>query len=173
MRDLPADGVRLKAREQRLVTFEVYAGDPFTKADALAAAERDIVVTVTADGAIIGGMVSTIDPEIEMPFNDRALEDRQQGYRAKAEQLLDSLDLPNDKVKRVRVRKVSIDVEMEDDGDGRDERSARPSSRRRSRPHARKRSASSGTRHTNESVWPCDRVRVICANVAPLHNQWC
>jgi hypothetical protein len=30
-----------------------------------------MVVTATADGAIIGGMVYRIDPELEMPFNDR------------------------------------------------------------------------------------------------------
>ncbi len=57
LRDLPADGARMKPREQRLVTFDVHTGAPFTKADAEAATERDIVVTVTANDAIIGGMV--------------------------------------------------------------------------------------------------------------------
>jgi hypothetical protein len=113
LRDLPADGTRLKAREQRLVTFEVHAGAPFTQADAEAAAERDVVVTATADGAILGGMVYRIDPALEMPFNDRAPEDRKEGCRDKARQLLDCLNLPGGKVKRVRVRKVAIDVEME------------------------------------------------------------
>jgi hypothetical protein len=116
LRDLPAEGARLKAREQRLVTFEVHAGAPFTKAESAAAAERDIVVTATADGAIIGGMVYRIDPEIEVPFNDRAPGDRKDGCRDKARQLLDCLSVPGGKVKRVRVRKVAIDVEMEDGG---------------------------------------------------------
>jgi hypothetical protein len=113
LRDLPAEGARLKAREQRLVTFEVHAGSPFTQADSAAAAERDIVVTATADGAIIGGMVYRIDPAIERPFNDRAPGDRKDGCRDKARQLLDCLHVPGGKVKRVRVRKVAIDVEME------------------------------------------------------------
>lgn len=120
LRDLPADGARLKAREQRLVTFHVHAGAPFTRADATATTERDIVVTATADGAIIGGMVYRIDPELDMPFNDRTPEDKKEGCRDKAKQLLDCLNLPGGKVKRVRVRKVAIDVEMEDDDCGSD-----------------------------------------------------
>ena len=71
MRDLPADGARLKSREQRLVIFDVHAGAPFTKADVEAATERDIVVAATADGAIIGGMIYRIDPELDVPFNER------------------------------------------------------------------------------------------------------
>lgn len=118
LRDLSAEGVRLKAREQRLVTFEVHAGAPFTKADVMATAERDITVTATADGAIIGGMVYRIDPEIELPFNDRAPEDKKKECREKAKQLLDCMNLPGGKVKRVRIRKVAVDVEMESDDCG-------------------------------------------------------
>ena len=105
----------MKSREQRLVTFEVRAGEPFTKADTLATTERDIVVTATADGAITGGMVYRIDPEIDMPFNDLTPDDRKDGCRDKAQRLLECLDLPSGKVKRVRVRKVAIDVEMQGD----------------------------------------------------------
>jgi hypothetical protein len=118
LRDLPADGARLKAHEQRLVTFEVHAGAPFTRADATATTERDIVVTATADGAIIGGMVYRIDPDLDMPFNDRTHGDKKDGCRDKARQLLDCLDLPSSKVKCVRVRKVAIDIEMKDDDCG-------------------------------------------------------
>lgn len=118
LRDLPADGARLKAREQRLVTFDVHTGAPFTKGDATATTERDIVVTATADGAIIGGMVYRIDPELDLPFNDRTPVDKKEGCRDKAKQLLDCLNLRGGKVKRVRVRKVAIDVEMESDAYG-------------------------------------------------------
>ena len=113
LRDLPRDGVRLKANEQRLVTFDVHEGAPFTKADTTATTERDIVVTATADGVIIGGMVYRIDPELDIPFNDRTPGDKKDKCRDKARQLLDCLDLPSSKVKRVRVRKVAIDVEIE------------------------------------------------------------
>jgi len=74
--DLPRGGARLKAREQRLVIFDVQAGKPFTKANAKAATKRDIVVTVTANGASIGGMIYRIDPKLDMPFNERPSQSR-------------------------------------------------------------------------------------------------
>jgi hypothetical protein len=117
LRELREGGVRLKAREQRLVTFDVHAGTPFTKADVVTTEERDIVVTATADGAIIGGMTYRIDPDIEMPFNDRTPEERKERCRNKARQLLECLDLPGNNVKCVRVRKITIDVEMKGDDD--------------------------------------------------------
>lgn len=117
LRDLPEGGVRLKAREQRLVTFDVHAGTPFTKADVVVTAERDIVVTATADGAIIGGMTYRIDPDLEMPFNDRTPEEKKAQCRDKAKQLLECLDLPGDKVKCVRVRRIGIDVELKGNDD--------------------------------------------------------
>ncbi len=109
------DGSRLKAREERLVTFDVKAGVPFTRADAESANNRDIVVTATADGAIIGGMVYRIDPEIEMPYNERKEEDAAKECRDKAKELLECLNIPGDKVKCARIRKIAIDVQMKED----------------------------------------------------------
>ena len=115
LRDLSEGGARFRAREQRLVTFEVRPGTEFTKADAVAEVDRDIVVTATADGAIVGGMVYHIDPDLEMPFNELTPAEQKEGCRDKARELLDCLDLPGGKVKRVCVRKVAIDVEMKCD----------------------------------------------------------
>lgn len=115
LRGLPENGLRLKPREQRLVTFDVHQGSPFTKADVLAASERNIVVTAKADGAIIGGMVYRIDPDLDRPYNDQTPNDKTDRCRDQAKRLLDCLDVPSGKVKRVRVRKVAIDVEMNDD----------------------------------------------------------
>jgi len=117
LRGMETTGMRLKAHEQRLITFDVHAGAAFTKADGKAATERDIVVTATADGGIVGGMVYHIDPDLETPFNELTPEEQKEGCRDKARELLDCLDLPGGKVKRVCVRKVAIDVEMKcDDG---------------------------------------------------------
>jgi hypothetical protein len=74
--DLPAGGARLNARKQRLVTFHVRAGKPFTKAHAKSATKRDILVTVTANGAVIGGMTYRLDPELDTPINERATRSR-------------------------------------------------------------------------------------------------
>jgi hypothetical protein len=112
---LPEGGARFKAREQRLVTFDVQAGETFSRDDVASAAERDIVVTATADGAVIGGMIYRLDPDIERPFNDLPTDDKTK-CREEAKQLLECLAVPSDNVKCVRVRKISIDVEM-DGGD--------------------------------------------------------
>jgi hypothetical protein len=74
--DLPAGGARLNARKQRLVTFHVRAGKPFTKAHAKSATKRDILVTVIANGAVIGGMTYRLDPELDTPINERATRSR-------------------------------------------------------------------------------------------------
>jgi hypothetical protein len=71
LRNLPVEGACLQAREQQLVTFDVHAGAPFTKADAETATERDVVVTATANDAIIGGMIYRLDPELDMPLYER------------------------------------------------------------------------------------------------------
>ena len=67
--DLPEDGVELNPRERRFVTYYVQAGEPFTKANVEAASQRGIVVSVTADDAVIGGMTYLLDPEFAAPFN--------------------------------------------------------------------------------------------------------
>lgn len=73
--DLPADGARLKAHEQRLVTLAVHPGAPFAEDDVERATERNIVITATADGALIGGMTYHLDPKIKMPHNPRTVAD--------------------------------------------------------------------------------------------------
>jgi hypothetical protein len=115
LRHLPEGGLRLKGGEERLVTFEVRAGSPFTKEDVIASTERKVTVMAMADGAIVGGMVYQIDPNLELPYNDRKPQDKKDKCRDKAEELLECLNVPDGNVKRVHVRKIAIDVEMADD----------------------------------------------------------
>lgn len=114
MPDMPAKGFVAKPGQNRLLTFEVEAGKPIPPEDIRAADNRDIVVTATADGAIIGGMVYRLDPDLEMPHNDRPKAGRDERCRDKARDLLECLDVTDPKVKGVRVRKVAVDIEMDD-----------------------------------------------------------
>lgn len=82
VRGLPEEGIRLKPREQKLVTFDVRTGTPFSRTDLEPEHERDIVVTATADGAVIGGMTYRVDPEIEKPYNDGRSGGRRDSFRA-------------------------------------------------------------------------------------------
>lgn len=53
-----------------------------------------------------------------MPYNDRRPGGNKDCCRDKAARLLECLDVPSGKVKRVRVRKIAIDVEMGEDDCG-------------------------------------------------------
>lgn len=116
VKGLPAEGARLKPGEQRAVTFDVQAGAAFTASDAAEAGERDIVVTARAGGEVIGGMVYKIDPDIETPFNEGKGERKSDACVEQAARLLDCLDLPGEDLKSVKVRRITIDLEMKDKG---------------------------------------------------------
>ena len=113
---LRANRFTLRSREQRELTFEVVPGSPFDRADVEGAGNRDVVITVTADGGPLGGMVYQVDPTV-----DRA-EDRPGATPGgpdpkrcveHATELLECLDLHGHDVKSVRVKKVTIEVGME------------------------------------------------------------
>jgi hypothetical protein len=69
--DWAEGGTRAKPGERRLVTFRVERGQAVPRADIAEADDRDILVTATADGAPIGGMVYRLDPDIDRPRNGR------------------------------------------------------------------------------------------------------
>ena len=108
----------LRSREQRELTLEVEPGAPFDRADIESADDRDIEVTVTADGGPIGGMAYRVDPTLE-----RA-EDRPGGEPGgvdtgrcieHATDLLECLDLHGHKVRKVRVKKITLEVGMDEE----------------------------------------------------------
>lgn len=109
---LPGDGLRLKPGQQQLLTFELHEGANFTHAEAAAEKQRDIVVSASADGALLGGMVYRLDPEIERPFNETWPATGKDKCRDQAKQLLECLDLPAGEVGCVRISRISLDIEM-------------------------------------------------------------
>jgi zinc metalloprotease ZmpB len=110
------DKARFEPGERRLVTYDLVPGSELDRDAIKAAGTCDIVVTATADGAIVGGMIYRLDADLDMPVNERPADDRGKACRDKAQDLLECLDLGSTKARRVRVRKVAIDIEM-DDGD--------------------------------------------------------
>ncbi|MCL2288455.1 MAG: hypothetical protein FWC33_04690 [Candidatus Bathyarchaeota archaeon] len=70
LRDLSDNGVIMKSFEQRKVIFDVVAGKSFTSDDVKRADICDIDVIATANGAILGGVSYTIDPDITFPANE-------------------------------------------------------------------------------------------------------
>jgi len=114
-----ADGIpdgrfRLAAGEKRRLRLSVKPGKQFTKADIEAAAERMLTVTLLANGIALGGMSYAIDPELKEPSGGA----RKPGKDCDdaAQQLLDCLELGGGrKVKKTRVKKVSVDIVLDDD----------------------------------------------------------
>ncbi len=106
----------LRSREQHELTIELEPGAPFERADVETADDRDIVITVNADGGPIGGMTYHIDPTLDRaddrpgvtpdgPDTKRCIEH--------ASDLLECLDLHGHDVKSVRIKKVTLEIGMD------------------------------------------------------------
>ena len=104
---------RLKPNEKKELIFNLEVGENFSKREIEQSNGREIILSVSANGALIGGMTYYIDSELKMPVNELK---GSSGTKCidKAKDLLDCLNLPNQDVKKVKVRKVSIDIEMND-----------------------------------------------------------
>jgi zinc metalloprotease ZmpB len=105
---------RLEAGEKRRIELKLAAGTDFTADEVRAEDDRDIVVTLLADGMILGGMSYRVDPDIKEARTPPRPDDR---CNHVAQGLLDCLDVGrSQKVRHVRVKKVSLDIELESDG---------------------------------------------------------
>ena len=104
----------LKAGEKREVRLKVQQGLDFTKADIEAAADRMINVSLLANGILLGGMSYYVDPQLSKPSGGKQPVGKDCG--GAAQKLLDCLDLSGGgKVKKVCVKKVSVDIELDSD----------------------------------------------------------
>lgn len=100
------------------VRLAVTPGGEVAAADFKATASRDVTVAVHADGILIGGMTYRLDPDREVAMPQDGADDRGGDARhdctGPAERLLRCLDLPDDHVSTVRLRRVSIDINIDD-----------------------------------------------------------
>ena len=101
---------RLKPGEKKELVFDLTTGEDFTKAEVESSLDRNIVVSVLADGALIGGMTYYLDANLKKPINSRGSETKDCAGHAK--QLLKCLNISEQHVKSVKVSKISLDIEM-------------------------------------------------------------
>ncbi len=112
-KDIPDSRFTLAAGERRAVALQVTPGLNFSRDDIDNTLDRDIRVELYGDGALFGGMTYRIDPNMKEPVNfPGKVSD---SCNDKAQDLLDCLDLGAQKVKKICVKKVSLDIELDND----------------------------------------------------------
>jgi zinc metalloprotease ZmpB len=106
----------LGARMDREIVMSLKQGREFTAADVEASKDAVIEVRAYVDEILTGGMSYQIDPQMKTP----ALETPQAAPPAgecdgNAKQFLGCLNLSESEVKKVTIRKVTVDIVMKDD----------------------------------------------------------
>jgi hypothetical protein len=104
----------LKAGEKRKIQLILKRGLDFTKADIEGLGDRMINVKLFANGILLGGMSYYVDPDLEKPSGGKQPSGKDCGDAA--QKLLDCLTISGErKVKKVCVKKVSLDIELDND----------------------------------------------------------
>jgi hypothetical protein len=117
-------GWKIEFLNQGGATFPLYAGESldiitkllpgtdFTPDEVASSADKTIHLYGYADGILVGGMSYELDPKLK-PFQpgDTLPEDK---CKKNVEAFLGCIELPTEKVRRVRIRKVNVDIEFED-----------------------------------------------------------
>jgi zinc metalloprotease ZmpB len=111
---IPNNKFSLDAGNKRKVHLALQAGSDFTKADIVGAADRMISIDLLANGMVIGGMSYHVDPNLKTPSGGKQPSGKECGGAAQT--LIDCLKVGGGKkVKKVCVKKVSIDIELGND----------------------------------------------------------
>jgi hypothetical protein len=106
----------LPARGSREVLLRLKAGADFSPSDVPAGAAARIVVRTLVNGIPVGGMTYAIDPHLKAPPPELPGKKRRH-CEDEAKELLECLHVPVDEVKKVRIRRVTLDIELKDDCD--------------------------------------------------------
>jgi hypothetical protein len=106
----------LKPGEKKPVTLQLTAGNNFTKQQVVDAPEKQIKVLMYANGMLLGGMTYYLDPNLKQPFNTPGVKIKDD-CKEKANDLLQCLNIGagSQKIKKVCVKKVSLDIELDND----------------------------------------------------------
>lgn len=104
--------------EHREIVLRLKSGGDFSAQEVEQMKDRTIHFHAYANGILVGGMSYELDPSLKVspPQYPGEGKDHVQ-CSVTAKDLLGCLNLPVDKVKSVRVRKITVDIEIEDDCD--------------------------------------------------------
>ena len=112
---IPGANFQLKAGERRQITLRPVPGADFSAEEIRAGGDRDIKLYLHGNGILMGGMTYHVDPDMIEPFSP-GLPDVP--CKDAAQDLVDCLKVSGGRrVKKVCVKKVSVDIELENDCD--------------------------------------------------------
>ena len=115
--DNPGGGAfTLAPGQSREIVVKLRPGADFSADDVATAEDPAIHVEVLANGILVGGMSYQLDPKLREPARQFPT-GKPGACRDRAKELLDCLDLPVDGVRCVRIRKITVDIELGDDRD--------------------------------------------------------
>jgi zinc metalloprotease ZmpB len=103
----------LGAGANQQMAMQIVPGRDFSAAEAAASPEKMIRVTGRANGFIIGGLSFAVDPSLVRPPVTTPQPGRPCTDLAK--QLVDCLDVPAARVRKVRVRRITVDIDFAND----------------------------------------------------------
>ncbi len=86
-------------------------GQEFMPDDVRTANDRHIDIIARADGRTIGGMTYPVDPQLKRPPLEHPPKGRDSCLE-EAQELLDCLEWPSGKVKSVRVKRITVDIDL-------------------------------------------------------------
>lgn len=105
----------LGPRAAREVVLRLEPGEAFRAADVPGdLAARAITVLSKADGVVVGGMTYEVDPRLEKPPAERPPRGPEAACIPPAIDLLDCLGLPDQPVAKARIRRITVDIDLED-----------------------------------------------------------
>jgi zinc metalloprotease ZmpB len=97
--------------ETAQIFLRLTPGKEFQTQDVVNTRDRKIHVFGYADGILIGGMSYELDPNLKEPTPPIS---GNKECKEVAKELLDCLNLETTKIKKVRIRKVTLDIEFDD-----------------------------------------------------------
>lgn len=101
--------------QSREIILRLKPGANFSAQEIEQTQDRSIHLETYANGILVGGMSYQLDPDLKTaPSQFPDGKDMPERCSGKAKDLLNCLDLPVDKVRSVRVRKITVEIEVEE-----------------------------------------------------------
>lgn len=106
----------LGPRANREIIMDLKQGEDFSPSDVEAAGTKVVIEVLTLiDSQVVGGMSYAIDPKMKTPAPELPEDICKPDCSNEAKRLLDCLNVPTEKVKSVRIKRITVDIDLKED----------------------------------------------------------